>query len=49
MGQLTEQFEAIVSRYYKSDDDQSSLETLKTDMQNLLSNITLYHPMNLPF
>ncbi|HEM5048003.1 TPA: hypothetical protein U1215_002012 [Streptococcus suis] len=47
--QLTKQFEAIVSRYYESDGDRNNLETLKTDIQDLLGNITLYHPMNLPF
>ncbi|MGQ7561675.1 hypothetical protein ACTGUR_07950 [Streptococcus suis] len=47
--QLTKQFEAIVSRYHESDGDRNNLETLKTDIQDLLGNITLYYPMNLPF
>ncbi|HEL1585347.1 TPA: hypothetical protein TXJ06_002130 [Streptococcus suis] len=49
MEQLTKQFEAIVSRYRESDGDRNDLEMLKTDIQDLLGNITLYHPLNLPF
>lgn len=48
MPNFTEKFQNILTTYFESDDDKQDCQTLEAEFENLLQEIQLFHPTNIP-